>query len=374
MEKKKYYSLRLNCIFCSKILDNCYFEKDYNIPIACYSKDKISDDIIIPYNIFICTNCKTIQTKYLGDLNEIYKVNHADSTGSLMKNLHLTVLSFIKKYKSKINNIVEIGSSKGVLSDLILDNNLVDKYYIIEPNYFGNKRENKIILHDFFENVNFKKYSNANTLIISHVFEHFYEPIKIVEIIQSNSNIKNFFLIWPDLEYYKENSVYHVLNTEHTYYVDNQFIINLLNNFSFKLIEKYKYKGHSVIFIFQRDDDLKKINLFNSNNNIDLYYNKLFESRNLIENFIKENLEKKICMWPASVHTQFLLMFLNNLKIDYILDNSPNKINKFLYGYNIKCLDFKKYINDKDYAIILNGGVFNSEVKKNILNKNILEL
>ena len=168
--------------------------------------------------------CKTSQTKYLGDLNEVYKMNHADNTGSIMKDLHLTVLNLIKKQNRVINNIVEVGSSKGTLSDLILDEKIVNKYYIIEPTYIGTTRKNKIIINDYFENINFNEYKDANTLIISHVFEHFYEPNQILKVIQNNLNIKNFFLIWPDLEYYKDNNNYHVLNTEHTFYIDNNFM------------------------------------------------------------------------------------------------------------------------------------------------------
>ena len=163
----------------------------------------------------------------------MYKMNHADNIGSIMKNLHITVINLIKKYSETIKNIVEVGSSKGTLSDLVLDEKIVDKYYIIEPTYFGTKRENKIIINDYFENINFNKYKDTNTLIISHVFEHFYKPNEILKVIHNNNNIENFFLVWPDLEYYKDNNNYHVLNTEHTFYVDNNFIVDLLNNYNF---------------------------------------------------------------------------------------------------------------------------------------------
>jgi hypothetical protein len=359
------YSIREKCIFCNNILNKTYFEKDYEIPISCYSKDNSSDDIFIPYNIFKCNKCYTSQTKYLGDLNEIYKINHADSTGKIMQNLHITVLNLIKKYISDINNFVEIGSSKGVLCDLILNNTNINKYYIIEPSYFGTKNEKKIILNDYFENINFKEYSDANTLIISHVYEHFYNPLEILNKIYENKNIENFILVWPDLEYYKDNKNYHVLNTEHTFYVDNNFIITLLNNYSFKLIEKINYENHSVIFYFNRNENLKNNKLININHDITSYYNNLFQYKEKIEMFIKTNkkLNKKICIWPCSVHTQFLLIFLKNLDIDYVLDNSTNKINKYLYGYNLKCLNFLNEIKNNNNGIILNGGVFNKEIK-----------
>ena len=39
----------------------------------------------------------------MGNLDDIYKENHADNTGSIMKNLHLKVFNKIQDYKLKLN-------------------------------------------------------------------------------------------------------------------------------------------------------------------------------------------------------------------------------------------------------------------------------
>lgn len=367
------YFIRKNCIFCDNILIDPYFINDKTIPLCSYTT-AIYENIFIPYNIYKCYKCNTIQTKYLGNLDLVYKINHADSTGNIMKNLHYCTFNILNKYKNNIKNIVEIGSSIGILSDIIINNiTHINKYYIIEPNYIGKNNDKKIIIADFFENVNNNKYNDANILIISHVFEHFYNPTDILIKIQDNINIEYFVLVWPDLEYYKNNNIYHVLNTEHTFYVDNNFIILLLNNYKFELIEKYSYENHSVIFIFKRNITLLKQLLINNDVNIDNYYSYLQSNGKKISDFIIKNTDKKICLWPCSVHSQFLLTFNNDLHIDYILDNSPNKIGKYLFGYNILCKSFNDCINDDNCAVILNGGIFNKEIK-NYTNKNVLIL
>lgn len=366
------YILREYCIFCNNKLNYLFFKNDLQIPLSCYLVDKQeSEHIFIPYNVYICSICNASQIKYLGDLNIIYKFNHADSTGNIMKNLHINILKLFKNYISSTTNIIEIGSSYGILSNLILNNfNEVNKYYIIEPLYLGNKTEKQIIIKNFFENIKKDECSDANTLIISHVFEHFYNPIQILEKIQNMKNIENFLLVWPDLECYKDNNTYHLLNTEHTFYVDNNFIEILLNNYSFQLIEKIYYENHSVIFFFKRNNSLYKKNLKNINYTIDNYFNNLLKKKEYINNFIKiqKNNGKKICIWPASVHTQFVLMCLNfdNSLIDYVLDNSTNKIGKYIYGYNLECKSFEENKNNNDNAIILNGGCFNKEVINSI--------
>jgi hypothetical protein len=57
---------------------------------------------------------------------------------------------------------------------------------------------------------------------------------------------------------------------------------------------------------------------------------------------------------------------LNINEIDFVLDNSVNKIGKKLYGYKIYCKSFLQNCSNENNAIILNGGCFNTEVINNI--------
>jgi hypothetical protein len=149
-----YYS-RTNCILCNNLLNNVLFEKDLSIPIACYCKSDNNEDVFIPYNIYTCSSCKTSQTKYLGDLNIIYKYNHADSTGNIMENLHKKVNTFLCKYIRNITNITEIGSSKGILSSIILNTyNSIEKYYIVEPSFIGKRKTNRLLYQNFLKMLN----------------------------------------------------------------------------------------------------------------------------------------------------------------------------------------------------------------------------
>lgn len=365
------YVERKNCIFCNTLLSDKVLENDLLNYNAHYPVDMDFDSFQeIPYNIYICSKCKTLQNTYLGDLNELYKHNHADSTGTLMKGLHELTLETILSVKQDINNILEIGSSVGYLSDLVLSK-LNTKYYIIEPTYLGDT-SNKVIINDFYENVDDSKI-NADTLIMSHVFEHFYKPLDIIKKIYDNKNIKNIFLIFPDLEYYINNDILHVLNSEHTYYVDNGFLIDVFKNYNFDLINFKSYKNHSVIFHFKRSCDIKppKIDSSICNKKYDIikYIDNIKNRVNFINSYMDKNSERNFYIWPASVHSLHLCMFgLNYKKLTGFLDNSKNKIHKKTYGYNIPIYDFNKKIedNNKNDSIFINGGVFNQEVESKL--------
>jgi len=367
------YTIRKTCIFCKNVLHNLYFKNDLECSVAHYAIDIHENNFQkIPFNIFTCNVCSTVQNKYLGNLDEIYKSNHADSTGKIMIGLHNTVANLIIKNRDSISNIIEIGSAIGELSELILKK-LDIQYNIIEPCFIGNQLH-KIIINDFYENVDDTKI-NANTMIISHVFEHFYEPLDILEKIVNNKNIENFFLIFPDLEYYINNEVLHVLNTEHTYYIDNKFLIKLLYLYNFSLVEKIYYENHSVIMYFKRNNNTKLLNyekkiihFKNENYSLDTYYNSIFNKINYYNSIIDNNSDKKIFIWPASIHTLYLLDLGLNTNFLGFLDNSKNKIGKKVYGTNKQIYSYKSIIdeNNKNVIIIVNGGVFNKELKDDI--------
>jgi hypothetical protein len=359
------YQIRETCIFCENTLNNSYFEKDKLCYVGHYGVDlntNISEMVKIPYNISVCENCNTPQLKYLGDLNDIYKINHADSTGKIMNTLHEKNIKMILKYKKNINNILEIGSSKGVLADLILEQ-LKTNYFIIEPSYFGNNN-NKTIIDDFYENVNDKEIE-ANTMIISHVFEHFYNPLEILKKIKDNDNIENLFLVFPDLEYYINNNVQHVLNTEHTFYVDNQFLIDVLHNHGFELVDRDDHENHSVLFYFKRNNNLqsKKI-ISNKNYNLKRFFDGVIGTVNNFNDITSSKKHKNVYLWPASIHTLYLYIFgLNETDIDGFLDNSKNKIGKKMYGTNLEVFDYQEMKKNDNNIVLKNGGVFNKEIQ-----------
>ena len=369
------FNIRINCIFCDTKLYDTFFKNDYNNYCGNYAVplDTNQNEMInIPFNIYTCSECKTVQNKYLGNLNKIYKYNHASNTGTTMINLHNKNLELILKYKNNINNIIEIGSSKGTLADLILNNIKLD-YYIIEPDFIGNN-DNKIIINDFYENVNDNNI-NADTIIISHVFEHFYNPKEILLKISNNKNIKNFFLVFPDLEYYINNNILHVLNIEHTFYIDNNFLINIIEKNGFKLIEKQDYIGHSILLYFiKNDEQINNKQIINVNYSLDLYYNNIFNTIQKFNNIINNNNNnnnKNIYLWPASIHSLYLFIFgLNDKLLSGLLDNCKNKINKKLYGTNLQIFNFEEKINE-NIILLINGGVFNSEIESKLIEKNI---
>jgi len=205
---------------------------------------------------------------------------------------------------------------------------------------------------------------------MSHVFEHFYEPAKIMKRFKDISSIQHIFLNFPDLESYIKDDNYHVLNPEHIFYVENNFIVRLYENYGFQLKNIYYHQKHSVFFEFERSNSINNSNsltLINENSMMDVsgFFDRIFERVKQINTILEEHPNKPVYIWPCSMHTIYLFALgLNPDKIEAILDNAPHKIGQYLYGYKKKCIPFKDILEDttKKGIVILNGGCYNQEI------------
>jgi len=77
-----------------------------------------------------------------------------------------------------------------------------------------------------------------------------------------------------------------------------------------------------------------------------------------------------IYLFGAHIFSQYLFSFgLSKDKIKAILDNSPLKIGKRLYGTNLMVKTPKILSSSIKPLVILKAGIYNDEIKKDILEK-----
>jgi hypothetical protein len=355
-------SKRIHCIWCNSTDLSDFFETDYSTPIASYIEDELNTPEQIPYNVQKCNQCLSYQIKYVADPAKVYKKNHAYSYGTTLTEMCILFSDMITS--SDIHSILEVGAGNGYLADKILKAKPTLNYEIIDPQYIGN-RENRTIINSFIENYDTTA-SLHDTIVLSHVFEHFYEPLTILNTFKSMKNLKHIFLNMPNLELYVQKNTFHVLNTEHTYFVENDFLEAFFRINGFKLEKKLFFKEHSVFFHFVKTDtQIDQVQLINKNS-VELIQN-FFNYIKDITNKLNQTTDgNPIYMWPCSMHTQFILNFgVNTNLITALLDNSSDKIGQYLYGFSKQCLSFEAIISlNKPSTIILNGGCFNVEIEK----------
>jgi hypothetical protein len=357
------FTERKVCIICKSALLNDIFDVNYTFPIGNFTVNSPDHECyFIPYNVQICGVCKTVQTKYLGDLNLIYENNFAGSFGTIRTTLNNKFADFILE-NDEINGIIEIGAGNGSLSESILDKRSFI-YNIIDPSYSGPKI-NRIVHDCYFED--FQKETTINTIIMSQVFEHFYDPVNIIEKIKSLSTIDYIYISWPNLESFIKNGVYHVLNPEHIYYIENQFLIDLFKYFNYTLGRVYYHTTHSVFFEFKKESFQTENQIFPTNkntaNDTKLFFSRILNNIQEANTLIRKTSDP-VYIWPCSMHTLFCLSLgLESNLILNVLDNSTFKIGRYLYGFKHKCIEFTKTTTTPDKKIIvITGGCYNSEI------------
>jgi hypothetical protein len=352
------YEEREKCIFCDSSDLNTFFDKDYKSSLQLGTHYTPQEAYFMPYNVLLCNICNSAQNKYIGNLSIIYDTNHVDDYGTTKTKKHKLLTNFIIENKN-IDGIIEVGSCNGILARNILEN-ISTNYNIIEPSYTGDKNGINII-ESFFENIDITSI-NANTLIMSDVFEHFYNPIDILDNIQKSHNIKYIFFSHPDFDYSIKNNFLTNLNCEHTFLIEHQFLFAFFEKYGFKLNRRFDFENFSLFLEFERTNIIQKIEKPIINNNLysdtKIYFDKIINIVNNINYITNTNSSKKYYIWPSSIHSITLFTCgLDYKKLSGILDNSPNKIGKYLYGYNLLCSSFDDLLKNgnNDVVVFISG-------------------
>lgn len=360
----KAYIIRERCLFCKKSAFTTLLNKDYSIPIGCFSvNDSNYEYTFIPYNLYNCSNCFTVQTKYEGDLSLIYGESFAGLFGTTRSIMNIEFSKFILSNHS-IKSVLEVGAGNGDIADILLEKSGLD-YTIIDPSYWGNTT-NRSIIKNFIENIDTSSL-NSDTLVMSHVFEHFYDPMAILTKVSQMPNLTHIYINHPNLESFIKNGNYHVLNPEHIFYVETSFIEEIFLLFGFKRKRSYNYTDFAIFLEFERiqieNNSISFPKNINTVESTQIFFSNLFINIKTI-NDILEKTTVPVHIWPSSMHTNFVIaMGLNKEKIKFVLDNSPHKIGKYLYGYNLYCKSFKEITeSEKKKIIILAGGLYNKEI------------
>lgn len=360
----KAYRIRERCLFCKESAFTTLLNKDYSIPIGCFSvNDSNYEYTFIPYNLYNCSNCFTVQTKYEGDLSLIYSESFAGLFGTTRGKMNVEFSKFILS-NNVIKSVLEVGAGNGDIADILLEKSGLD-YTIIDPSYWGNTT-NRRIIKNFIENIDTISL-NSDTLVMSHVFEHFYDPMAILTKVSQMPNLTHIYINHPNLESFIKNGNYHVLNPEHIFYAETSFIEEIFLLFGFKRKRSYNYIDFAIFLEFERIQIENNSISFPKNiktvESTQMFFSKLLINIKTI-NDILDKTTLPVHIWPSSMHTNFVIaMGLNKEKINFVLDNSPHKIGKYLYGYNLYCKSLKEITESENKKIIiLAGGLYNKEV------------
>ena len=358
-----------------------------------YPKNKVEKKKEKKYSlkIIFCSNCKSAQIKKIINRKLLFEdYYYLSSVNNKLKN-HFNNLS---KKISKYDFIVDIGSNDGILLEPLKK---IKKMAIgIDPSVNVGKIANKKGLKTFVGFFNkeiikkiLNKYPKPDLIVASSVVTHLENPKRFARDIKLFLKKEGILII--EIEYltnFIKNTEFERFYFDRPFYYSAYTIDYLFKKIGMTLydIEKINIHGGSIRCFIKNNSDIKKtsrckkimfeelsllkINSLNKfNQNIYMEAKFLFEN---LSNFKKQN--KNIIGYgaPARVSAITNIAKIDNKLINFIIDDSPLKQNRFTPGMHIKILPKKNNISNKIDIVIVFAYEYFKDIKKKFVNVRVV--
>ncbi len=353
-------------------LELLYRFKRFPVFMGCVEYPPVADECA-EMSWWISRTTGSLQLNPLIPIEVLYRQSHgAGSIGALWYRHHSEFAKFVCEHSPGC--VLEIGGGHGILAQNCLQHSPDVRWTIVEPNPTIPLDSNVRVIRQLFD-AKFIIDEEVDTVVHSHLLEHIYGPLEFMaQLSHSLKQGKKHLFSVPHLQIMLERKYTNCINFEHTVFLTEPFIEYILQCNGFMVKEKrYFLDDHSIFYATIRDDAATNVarlpNEYNRNQQI--YMDYIQYHIDLIKELNSKMLNQRgdIFLFGGHVFAQYLLGFgLDESRIQRILDNDPHKQGRRLYGSNLMVQSPKILRNVDNSVVILRAGVYNSEIKEDILN------
>lgn len=329
-------------------------------------KEDLFEDLDVGY----CEKCFLAQLRILIDPKILYANSHNPGIGKTWQKHNKFFVEYIANNIHIDNTIVvDFGGANGKIAQLILSKYKPQEYIIVD---FNHDKYPKIDGARYYKELPEYYKGKVNILILSHVYEHFYEPREMIKYLESYLVGENsykypgkIFVSCPNISVQIRDNHTNSLNFEHTFNI-NEIHFDDINKY-------YRYSNyclftHTIDDIYQNKDD----NILNNINDVyNIKYKQLFEKHYLPE--IESN--KPFFLFGGHVFSQWVYYNLSPEQKTFllgVLDNDPDKQYKRLYGTPLKIYDPNNV--DKSIRVYVKCAQYSQEIRDGLLRKGFEEV
>jgi len=342
-------------------------------------KDKITR---YPLAIITCSNCKLVQTDTLIEPEVLFKDYRYVSSVGMQKHFNQYADWLINEENiTPDSQILEFGCNDGPLLDALNQKGIRNTIGIDPATNIvklGRKKGlnliNDFFNYDFVNNLNWD--NKFDYILASNTFAHITDINSVVKAVEFSLKEDGKFIF--EVQYlvdlvdkFQFDFMYH----EHLYYYTLTSLKHLLANHGLTIIDFTRIPIHSgsIRVTATKDKSLipsKKIEeLIESEKDYHSLCNftsSIEKSLSELKQFLKDNNDKKIIGYGASgrANTVIGTLDLDSNDIKYIIDESPERYNRFTSNGKIKILPPESIEEDVDYILIFAWNFSNMIIDK----------
>src|SRR3989344_3617466 len=367
MKQKKYLSRRESIITGKRKLESLYTFPNFPVFMGC-TDEPFKNDLFADMEWVIDPGSGMIQLKKLLPLETLYKNQHNDGTGKVWNDLYSEFAKFLVSFKPQ--KVLEIGGAHDRIAQNYLNKVPQASWTLVEPHPAVKDKRIKVVKKWFDDKFTFNQ--EIDTLVHSHFFEHLYNPVQFLETVYKFLKPgQNHAFAIPKLHDFLKKKFTNALNFEHTFFLTEYFMDYLLQKTGFKIVKKQTFGDNHSIFYLTRKDKSRTVKLRNKYKS----YKKIFMNfvnfhLDMVKRLNKLIVKSKepVYLFGAHIFSQYLIGFgLKTDKIVSVLDNSPMKQGKRLYGTKFIVESTGALKGKGKTHVILKAGPYNAEIKKDIL-------
>jgi hypothetical protein len=332
-----------------------------------------SADLRAPMEWAIDPETGVIQLTRLIPLEILYREQHVDGCGPTWKQYYDDFADYI--VANEVDSVIEIGGGAGVLAQTTLDRRPGLRWIIVEPNPTIASSGPIEVIKGFFtkELITGRQ---VNCVVFSQVMEHVYDPRQFVQDIADFLQPgQKLIFAYPNLALWLARKYTNALNFEHTMLLTDVFIDVLLPEYGLQVLDKTAYKDHSFFYTAVKSrQPLPRAampNMYREYKGIfQDFLSYHYETVHALNQAMQASTEE-FYLFGAHIFSTFLFAFgLEHRRIAGILDNSPTKKGRRLYGTRFVVMNPEVLRARPNAAVILRAGIYNEEIKAGILKVN----
>lgn len=352
---------RNTCVICCSNLVEKYIHTNQPLTYCPKSENQpYEHDIFADFTYGACVNCGSVQLMTLANQEILYADPHniTYNTPTWVAH-HKSFANFIEANLGASNKIVEVGGSSCILAKYLLPT--YEDYTILDFCVFEPPSGIKFVQGNC-ETYNFK---GVDAVLMSHLFEHLYEPRKFIENL-NKSDVKYVGISVPNLVALLEDNSFAVIHKEHTFYFDKNDVEYMFSCYGYKLINYNEFKKHSLFMLFEKKDTDIHTTVQWDTVRAEHILNTFYSRDKILAAVTMAN---NALIVPAGIYGQLIYTHTKHEgAILGFLDNDPSKQMHRLYGTNYNIYPFDLLHTMDTPHVYIYGGPYTEEIKKQILD------